>query len=298
MIQKRFQNALGKLQVKLFFAAIRYLCRRSTIIRWQEQDHDAIRQGLANLASLFAALEKNVTIGHSDREQILEDFSLSLGQWSNTDNSLKLSFSQAGEDLIADYIFRCRGITNPTYLDIGAYQPFRYSNTAVFYARGSRGVVVEADPSKAQAFKLKRPEDQVIACAVGEKTGWADFHIRKGGEDALSSLETPEDLDNYMTIRVEVKKVAQILDGSFLNKGPDFLSLDVEGLDAQILMSFPFDRYRPKVICVETVTFSESGHGEKQSGIGDFLASRGYINYADTNVNTIFVDREFWELKK
>ena len=61
----------------------------------------------------------------------------------------KKSFSQCGEDLIVNYIFGLRGITKPTYLDIGANDPFYLNNTALFYINGCRGINIEANKVKA-----------------------------------------------------------------------------------------------------------------------------------------------------
>jgi hypothetical protein len=45
----------------------------------------------------------------------------------------KVSYSQSGEDLIVRVYFDILGITNPTYIDIGAHHPYFISNTALFY---------------------------------------------------------------------------------------------------------------------------------------------------------------------
>ncbi|MDD1606885.1 MAG: FkbM family methyltransferase, partial [Methylococcaceae bacterium] len=75
---------------------------------------------------------------------------------------------------------------------------------------------------------------------------------------------------------------------------PDFLSLDVEGLDLKILQSFNFVKWRPKVICVETITYSEKCDGKKIKDIEILLIEKGYFSYADTHINTIFVDKAIW----
>ncbi|MEI7488092.1 MAG: FkbM family methyltransferase, partial [Chryseobacterium sp.] len=83
---------------------------------------------------------------------------------------------------------------------------------------------------------------------------------------------------------------AEHSDGVF----PDFLSLDVEGVDMEILESVDFEKNAPIVICVETVSFSDSSNGVKDFKIADFLGQKGYMVYADTFINTIFVKKEKW----
>ena len=75
---------------------------------------------------------------------------------------------------------------------------------------------------------------------------------------------------------------------------PDFLNLDVEGLDEQIIRSIDFENSRPTVICLETISYSETGNGIKSSEIIKFIEQKGYMVYADTYINTIFVLKNKW----
>ena len=81
------------------------------------------------------------------------------------------------------------------------------------------------------------------------------------------------------------------------NKGdfPDLLSIDVEGLDEQILKSIDYNLVVPKVMCVETLTFStQQGKGEKKTALIEFVKSKGYMVYSDTYINTIFVKTDIY----
>ncbi|MBL0133475.1 MAG: FkbM family methyltransferase [Chitinophagaceae bacterium] len=71
---------------------------------------------------------------------------------------------------------------------------------------------------------------------------------------------------------------------------PDFLSIDIEGLDLSILKSLDFQSYRPKVIYVECVEFSTDHRGGKNKELVDFLLTKGYFIFGDTYINTIFCD--------
>lgn len=74
--------------------------------------------------------------------------------------------------------------------------------------------------------------------------------------------------------------------------GVDVLSIDTEGYDLEILQSLDFAKYRPRILCVETLRFNEAGREEKQAAILDYVRAQGYVVYADTFVNTIFVRAE------
>jgi hypothetical protein len=52
----------------------------------------------------------------------------------------KVSYSQCGEDILIDFVFKQLKIENPSYLDIGAHHPFHLNNTYYFYKNGSSGV--------------------------------------------------------------------------------------------------------------------------------------------------------------
>ena len=112
------------------------------------------------------------------------------------------------------------------------------------------------------------------------------------------SKEDAERLDNEGTYKItEIKKIEvqhlhSIFKKYFL---PDFLSIDVEGLDIEIIKSIDFVKYRPKVICVETIQFSPKGNENiKNYDIINYLKEMNYYLYADTNINSIFIDNNFF----
>jgi hypothetical protein len=72
---------------------------------------------------------------------------------------------------------------------------------------------------------------------------------------------------------------------------PNLVSLDTEGMDLAILESLDFQKYRPEVFCIETLTNTED---RKMIEIVEFMLSKGYVVYADTFVNTIFVEQQCW----
>jgi hypothetical protein len=60
------------------------------------------------------------------------------------------------------------------------------------------------------------------------------------------------------------------------------------------LKTIDFDKNAPTVICVETITFSEKRQGIKLNSIINLLLEKGYLMYADTNINSIFVKKKVW----
>ena len=74
----------------------------------------------------------------------------------------RLSFSQNGEDMIVRSALDQLGITKPTYIDIGANDPFYLSNTATSYLRGGNGILAEPIPKRAALLRNQRPRDNVV----------------------------------------------------------------------------------------------------------------------------------------
>src|SRR2546425_13292114 len=93
-------------------------------------------------------------------------------------------------------------------------------------------------------------------------------------------------------IKMPLKPVNTILEKYFKNKAPDIVSIDVEGLDLEILKSMDFEKYQPKIICVETLQYDDQQNGYKNTYLIDFMLTKKYAVYADTRVNTIFCRKD------
>lgn len=210
------------------------------------------------------------------------------------------SYSQCGEDMIVRCIFDALRIPAPTYLDIGAHHPSYLNNTFFFYQSGAHGVNIEPDPGLLSAIEKQRPRDTNLNVGIAEQKGVLDFYLMSvptlntfSYEDAQAVTREGKTKINEV-IKVPVIPINNVLEVHFQGKELDFVSLDVEGLDLQILRSFDFVRWRPKVFCVETITYSEHHKGKKNPDIERFLLDQNYFVYADTHINTIFVDRGVW----
>lgn len=210
------------------------------------------------------------------------------------------TYSQAGEDAIAHYFFTTQGIQKPTYLDIGTNKPIYGNNTFLFYKRGSRGVCIEADPSLMPDIIKHRKGDVCLNAGVTfDDRKNADFYVFD--EPAHNTLSKEEAEYRNSVSQFKINKVINIplinineLIKEQFDKAPNFMSLDVEGVDFEILKSLDFNRHRPDLICVETITFSLENKEEKMPEIMEYMKSKNYIVYADTHINTLFVDKRYF----
>ena len=210
------------------------------------------------------------------------------------------SFSQTGEDLLILSAFRFLKIQKPTYLDIGAHHPTHLSNTFRLYREGCHGICVEPNPALAKLFARTRPRDTILPIAIGTKNGTTTLHIVS--DDALSTI-SPTHADYFSSaskhsiaqeIQVEERTVMSVLQKYFPHSPPDLVSLDIEGMDLAVIQSINFDMCRPAVFCIETLTYDESGAVHKITQIVQEMESNGYFVFADTFLNTIFVDQKRW----
>ncbi len=220
---------------------------------------------------------------------------------------VQFSYSQFGEDLVIAFLFNQLGISKPTYLDIGANEARFISNTYYFYEQGSKGVLIEPNPYLYRKLKSTRSRDVVLNTGIGlSEVAAADFYVfpdYANGLSTFSAVEAHHWEENGMkglgkipvekVIQMPLVPVNQILE-KYFDQVPNFISIDVEGLDLDILKSMDFERYRPEVICVETMVYDEKMESSKNESIPQFLRTRGYEVYADTRVNTIFARKDIF----
>jgi FkbM family methyltransferase len=208
----------------------------------------------------------------------------------------RVTFSQCGEDLIVEQALAALGRANVRYLDIGANDPVRLSNTYRLYMHGCSGACVEPIPALAAKIRRVRPRDICIEAAIAgrssdavrffvfdppELSTFVEADARKRESDGSGHIA--EELE------IPVLGINELL-AERLDFVPDFASLDIEGLDFDVLANWDFSRFRPPVLSVETVVHSKDASGAKIGGIFDRMTDCGYTVFADTYLNTIFVD--------
>lgn len=205
------------------------------------------------------------------------------------------SFAQFGEDRLAAFLLEHIGVHAPAYLDIGASAPYYLSNTAMFYLKGCRGVVVDPREETARAFGRRRPGDICIQAGVAPSDREATFYEFATPEfctfDAQQAAQC-EGLGHKVLSRslLPLLTVKTILEDYAGGRMPDLLSVDVEGWELPILQSIEFDKHRPKVIIAEVINSGSSKGFTKNYEIAAFLGEKRYRVVADTFVNIIAVD--------
>lgn len=219
-------------------------------------------------------------------------------QISNPDES----YSQAGEDRIVSFILAYTHDNGPmTYLDIGAYHPTTINNTYLFYKKGATGVLVEPNVDICKVLRAVRPLDTVLEAGIGiTAQREADYYRMTEPSWNTFSKEEAEHQERITNNRIRIKEVVkmplldinEVMAKHFEGKAPTYLSIDAEGIHFEILKSIDFEKFRPKIICIETLV---SGTTKTIPEIPEFMASKNYVARGATFVNTIFVDNEILE---
>jgi len=202
------------------------------------------------------------------------------------------SYSQEGEDRILARLFTDQSAG--FYVDVGAHHPLRYSNTYIFYLQGWRGINIEARPGSLQLFDQLRPRDINLELAISDKREsltYYEFNDTALNGFAKEMAFKANGTAHYRIINTRVIQtvtLAEILDKYLpASQSIDFLSVDVEGLDEQVLRSNNWDKYRPRIILAEDIGYS-SFLEAAQSPIGAMLQPYGYNLYCKTMNTLIF----------
>lgn len=178
------------------------------------------------------------------------------------------------------------------YVDVGAYHPFRFSNTAIYYARGWRGINIDATPGSMKAFRRCRLADTNLECAVSLEAGVRTFF--QYNEPALNGIDCDRTAELKGTavrltgrIPVEAVPLADILRRHLpALPTPNFLSVDAEGHDLDVLRSNDWSAYPFQWVLAEALR--PDGVHLPESPVADFLREQGYRLRAFTGRTSIF----------
>ena len=158
-----------------------------------------------------------------------------------------------GEDLEVIKIFK--NIDNGFFVDIGCYHPLQLSNTYLLYKKNWRGINVDLSEFSIDLFNSIRSEDININSAVSSSEGQVTYYFQK----KISQLGTLKIDEAKKRMQGDIKekqmksqRLTTIINNTrYNNRKIDFLNIDAEGSDFDVLNSLDFNIYRPKLICIE-----------------------------------------------
>jgi FkbM family methyltransferase len=209
---------------------------------------------------------------------------------------MDLSYTQNLEDYHLALAFA--GQASGRYIDIGAGHPIADNVSFWFYQRGWQGLVVEPQPALAALYARLRPRDRVVEALVGRANGESDFFLVERLHGFSTTLEQHARKAEafgagYRKLRLPAVTLAALCETHKLSE-IDFLKIDVEGAEADVLAGADFRRFRPKVILAEAVT---PGSGEVAwQDWEPALLSQGYRFALFDTLNRFYVADEHPEI--
>lgn len=197
------------------------------------------------------------------------------------------SYAQNFEDVL---LWRALGhVENGRYLDIGAQDPVQDSVSLAFYNAGWRGVHVEPAPGYAALLREARPDETVIQAAVSDAPGPIEFHCfpdtgLSTGDADIAARHRQHGFSEQAML-VPCVRLDQLLARS--EQDFQWLKIDVEGLEADVLRSWRNSERRPWVLLIEA-TEPGTPYCNDHRWVGE-VEARGYRSVHFDGVSRYFV---------
>ena len=168
---------------------------------------------------------------------------------------IKKQYSKNQEDKYLKKIFKKKN--KGTYIDIGAYHPYRFSNTYLLHKKGWNGINVDINKKSIDLFNIARPNDINLNIAIGDKNKIQTFYYKKknhpmntlnkkfvkkfwNNKDHIKKNKIMTRTFNYLT-----KKIKKV----------DMLDIDVEGTEYNVIKKINFKKISFKIILIEHSLF-------------------------------------------
>lgn len=208
-----------------------------------------------------------------------------------------ISFAKSGDDI---QLYKLIKKTTPgVYVDIGCWHPIKASNTYFFYLRGWKGICIDPNLELKSIFKKYRKEDIFINAAISNSNETLKYYSLNEAFDSMNTLNIDflksRNLESQIKSIIEIPSytLKSILDQNLLSTDRlDFFDIDVEGFDIEVLKSNDWEKYRPKIIMIESnLRINE----DINSDITTFLNEKNYRLIAKTIIegnlgNLFFID--------
>ena len=182
-----------------------------------------------------------------------------------------------------------------TYVDLGCFHPVRSNNTLQFYKKGWKGLNIDLNQLTIDLFNFARPADTNICAAISNKKVKKKLYF-------LGDLDSKNTLDlnhknwlgkhfniNKKDFKIKIVKTKTL--NEILNKNKlyniDFLNIDIEGHEFEVLKSINFKKFNIKVICVELINFNKFSRNKKNQLVS--LLKKNKYKFVDkSEINYIF----------
>ena len=166
-------------------------------------------------------------------------------------------YSQWGEDQFIKEFFKDK--SKGFYVDIGSFHPLMYNNTCGLFNLGWSGINIDLNQTAIDLFNIVRPHDYNICAAVSDKIEeriiFFDDHFSPVNTITQSFYESSDKKISFKNLKkkkIITKRFDDIIKNISNLPKINFLNIDCEGNDYDVLNGFNLECYNPELICIET----------------------------------------------
>ena len=175
------------------------------------------------------------------------------------------------------------------YIDVGCYHPIRLSNTRFLYEKGWRGINIDINKKSVDLFKIARKNDINLNIAVGSKNKISNIYFQKElfHANTLNYRHAKKFLKKIIKKKTNVSTLDLIINKYFNKKKIDFIDIDVEGNDLEVLQGLNLSKYEIDLISIEMHGYDVYTK-KKASLIFDIMKKNSFRNIFGQYPDTIF----------
>jgi len=202
--------------------------------------------------------------------------------------SKKESYSFGTVDLLINYFFKNK--LNGFYVDVGCQNPISNNNTYLLHKNKNwKGINIDLDPENIKLFNISRPNDININEALSSSVKEMDlyFYHKKSAINTISK----EIADRQNAKVKEIKKISTTTLDLILEKNNvqkiNYLSIDVEGHEFEVLSGFSIQKYNPDIVSIEYLNINSIKFEFHYNNIDDVINSQIYKYFVSNNYNLV-----------
>jgi FkbM family methyltransferase len=207
----------------------------------------------------------------------------------------KKSYAQDGEDVVLASFYEEQKNYRGFFVDVGAHHPVRFSNTWMFYRKGWRGINIDPTPGSMRPFRWLRSGDTNLEIGIGQEAATMRFYcfndpaLNTFDPEVAKKRDTGRPYRVIKTVDVPILPLRAVFEQHLKpSQVIDFMTIDVEGLDLQVLQSNDWGRFRPRYLLVEDVTFDPNQ--PQEADIYQYLKTVRYHLVASMKRTLVYQD--------
>jgi FkbM family methyltransferase len=193
-------------------------------------------------------------------------------------------YGEFGEDIIINRLFR--NIDRGFYIDIGAYHPFKGSLTYLLYKKGWNGLNIDISKVSIDLFNIARQHDININCAVSNVDKETFYYSNSLINQQNSLIQRGESQKKIPIKSFKLETLLKI----YNIKNFEYLNIDTEGNEAEIIKSINFQKYKPILVTVEINDFFSNKSNKNE--IIKYFSLNNYELFNIIGVTYIFVNKD------